>query len=117
MNYKTYNIKQKITTKQLIATRKLLSNFTDFQTKGLGIIGEMAVMTHEMLPNSILIKYEKDYAMSDGMVHEFKIAQIDQDGSIQFIQDKFKDVFEQAAFLSVCSLLNLEDEKEYDKID
>lgn len=110
-------MRQKITTKQLLATRKLLSNLNDFQTKGLGSIGEMTVMTHQMLPNSILIKYEKDYAMSDGMVHEFKIAQIDQDGGIQFIQDKFKDAFEQAAFLSVCTPFNLEDEKEYDKID
>ena len=110
-------MKQKITTKQLIATRKLLSNLDDFQTKGLGSFGEMAIMTHQMLPNAIFIKYEKDYAMSDGMVHEFKIAQIDQDGNIEFIQDKFKDMFEQAAFLSVCASLNLEDENEYDKID
>ena len=49
--------------------------------------------------------------------YEFRIATIDQSGNIDFIDQKFKDIFERASFLSDCLPLNIVDDKNYEKID
>jgi hypothetical protein len=49
--------------------------------------------------------------------YEFRIATIDQEGVIEFIDNKFKDIFERASFLSECLPLNIDDENQYYKID
>lgn len=110
-------MKQKITTKQLIGVRKLFKNLQDFQEKKMGTISEIVVMTHQMMPDKVLVKYEKQFSLSGTQNYEFKIASINPMGEIEFIEDKFKDAFEQAAFLSVCMPFNIEDEQEYEKID
>jgi hypothetical protein len=69
-----------------------------------------------MMNDNILVKYEKFYSTAGQEAYEFKIASINGLGEIEFIENKFKDAFEQAAFLSVCRNLNLEDENTYNKI-
>ena len=110
-------MRQKITTKQLLSARNLFKNLKDFQEKRLGTIEDMDVMTHQMMPNTILVKYAKEFTMGGNQAYEFKIAAINQDGQIHFIESKFKDAFEQAAFLSICQQFDIEDESSYDKID
>ncbi len=106
-----------ITTKQLEATRQLLKNLKAFTDKRYGNINELMIMTNKMLPNTIIIKYEKSFTSGGNRDYEFKIATIDQNGQIVFIDDKFKDVFERTSFLAECKFFNLENENEYEKID
>lgn len=106
-----------ITTKQLSSTRQLLKNLKDFTEKRYGNITELMIMTNRMLPNTIIVKYEKTFTSAGNQDYEFKIATIGQSGDIAFIDDKFKDVFERAAFLAECKFLNLEKVDEYEKID
>lgn len=110
-------MKINITTKQLISTRRLFKNLDDFQKGRMGSITEVEVMIHPLLKDTVLVKYVKSYSLSGNMVTEFKIASIDNDGKIDFIEEKFKDAFEQAAFLSVCQPFNIEDQDEYQKIN
>jgi hypothetical protein len=110
-------MKPKITTKQLMSALRLLNNLKEFEQKRLGKISNFVVMLHPMMANTILVKYEKDYVLAGEQAHDFKIASIDQDGKIDFIEEKFKDAFEQAAFLSVCRPFDIEDENDYEKID
>jgi hypothetical protein len=108
-------MKPQITTKQLLATTKLLGNLKEFSNKKYGSIDEL--ITNKMLPNTILVKYEKSFTTAGGQDYEFRIASIGQDGEIDFLDDKFKDIFERSAFLAECKFLNLENVNEYEKID
>lgn len=110
-------MKPQITTKQLASTRQLLKNLKDFTEKRYGNITELMIMTNRMLPNTIIVKYEKTFTSAGNQDYEFKIATIDPSGEIAFIDDKFKDVFERAAFLAECKFLRLENENDYEKID
>jgi hypothetical protein len=110
-------IKPQLTQKQLVATTTLLKNLKVFVDKKYGSISNVIIMQHHGLPNTILIKYEKDSVLAGERDYQFRIGSITQDGKIEFIDDKFKDIFERAAFLSEAMPLNIEDEKQYDKID
>jgi hypothetical protein len=110
-------IKPKLTQKQLLATTTLLKNLKTFVDKKYGSIYNIGIIQNQGLANTIVVKYEKESAVAGDREYEFKIATIGQDGKINFIDDKFKDIFERAAFLSECLPLNIEDDKEYDKID
>jgi hypothetical protein len=110
-------MKPQITTKQLLAVRQLLSNLKEFSDKKYGSIRELMIMTNKMLPNTILVKYEKNFVTAGAQDYEFRIAAIGQDGEILFLDDKFKDLFERASFLAECKLFEIEDANEYEKID
>jgi hypothetical protein len=110
-------LKPKITTKQLLAATTLLKNLKDFVDKKYGAIYNLVIVQNQGLPNTIVVKYEKESALAGERDYEFRIATIDQEGQIGFIDNKFKDVFERASFLSECLPLNIDDEKQYDKID
>lgn len=110
-------MKPKITTKQLFALNKLLSNLNQFSERGYGSINQLMVVTYALQPNNIYVKYEKVYEESGSINTDYVIVSINAIGEIDFIQDKFKDMFERAAFLSECRAFNVEDPKEYEKID
>jgi hypothetical protein len=110
-------LKPQLTTKQLLATTTLLKNLKEFVDKKYGSIYNVDVIQNQGLANTIVIKYEKESAIGGERDYEFKIAIIDQMGQINFIDNKFKDIFERAAFLSECLPLNIDDDKQYDKID
>lgn len=110
-------MKPQITTKQLLATRRLLANLKEFSDKKYGSITELMILTNKMLPNTVLVKYEKTFLTAGSQDYEFRIASIDQEGNISFLDDKFKDIFERAAFLAECKFFNLENVNEYEKID
>ncbi len=110
-------MKPQLTTKQLMAARTLLKNLDKFITLGYGTIDGLAVLQHNDLPNTIIIKYQKNYEEGGEIKFAFQIATIDQNGTIEFIQDKFKDVFQKSQFLAETMPFNLENESTYDKID
>ena len=111
------NIIPKLTTKQLMSATTLLKNLKEFVDKRYGSISNVTILQNQGLPNTIIIKYEKESAMGGERSYEFRIASIDQSGNIDFIDHKFKDIFERASFLSDCLPLNIDDEKNYEKID
>lgn len=110
-------MKPKITTKQLFALNKLMGNLKEFSDRGYGSINQVMVVTYVPNPNNIYVKYEKVYEESGSIKTEYVIVSINGIGEIDFIQDKFKDMFERAAFLSECVAFNIENPKEYEKID
>jgi hypothetical protein len=110
-------IKPQVTTKQLLATTTLLKNLKEFVDKKYGSIYNLNVIQNQGLPNTIVVKYEKESTMAGERDYEFRIATINQEGHIDFIDTKFKDIFERASFLSECLPLNIDDENQYDKID
>lgn len=107
----------KFTSKQLSTALQLTKNILAFELKGYGTVNGFMVMTHEMMPNMILMKYMKNFSSQGQPASEFKMAQINQQGDIEFIEDKFGNAFEQAAFISVCSPLDLENQQQYIIID
>ena len=106
-----------LTTKQLMAAQTLLKNLDKFVIMGYGTIDGLAVLQNNDMPNTIIIKYQKNYEEGGDIKFAFQIATIGQDGNIDFIQDKFKDIFQKSQFLAETMPLNLENESTYDKID
>lgn len=106
-----------LTTKQLLAAKNLLLELKKFQDKRLGSVANVMVLKNNMLVNTIIIKYEKTYAMGGEFEREFSIASINQEGTVDFIDKGFKDVFQKSAFLSECIPFDLEDTNSYQQID
>jgi hypothetical protein len=106
-----------LTTKQLLSAKNLLLELKNFNEKGLGSVNNVLVLKNNMLPNTIVIKYEKTYVMGGEYEREFSIATIKQDGEIDFIDKQFKDIFQKSAFLSECIPFDLEDTNSYQQID
>lgn len=110
-------MRQQLTTNQLLSARNLLLELKKFQDRRLGSVENVMVLKNNMLPNTIVIKYEKNYVVAGELEYQFAIAAIKQDGEIEFIDKKFKDVFEKSAFLSECIPFDLEDANSYQQID
>ncbi len=110
-------MKPKITRKQLIALTQLMSNLREFNEKGLGNITNIEVMTYVPDRNSIFVKYEKSYQSAGEMAYDFRIVKVDSNGQIDFVDEKFKDMFDRSAFLSECISFKIEDQTNYEKID
>lgn len=110
-------MKQKVTEKQLFSTIKLIKNLKEFVDKKYGMVNNLNVLTNNMTPDVIYVKYEKEFSSGGNRDYEFKIAAINQLGEISFIDNGFKNIFEKSAFLSECRPLNIENEYEYEKID
>lgn len=106
-----------LTTKQLMSANKLLEEIKDFVNRGYGTVNKILVLRYSLMPNTIIIKYDKLYVMGGEYEYEYPIATIDQSGKIEFIENNFKDVFQRSAFLSECVPFDLEDRNEYQIID
>lgn len=109
-------MKPTFTQTQLLKVFDLLRNLNKFVEMKYGNIQNLNTLIHPMMNENVLVKYEKYYSNAGQEAYEFRIASIDGAGNIEFIENKFKDAFEQAAFLSICRNLNLEDENTYNKI-
>ena len=107
----------KVTTKQLNAMKQLLINLKEFVDLKYGNIDNVVVMTHKLMPNNIMVKYEKSFTTAGQRDYENRIASVDLDGNISFIDQNFKDIFERSAFLSECKEFDLDNPNHYEKID
>lgn len=110
-------MKPKINTKQLLGLRRLLTNLEEFNKSGYGSITDIEILTYIPQRNSIFVKYEKSYSDAGEMAFDFRIAEVKKDGELEFIDEKFKDMFERSAFLSECVAFDIEDPTSYEKID
>lgn len=106
-----------ITQKQITAARILLNELDTFVKQGYGTITKLLILKNNMLPNTIIIKYDKVFVMNGDFEYEYPIAAITQDGQTEFIGTKFKDIFERSAFLSECQPLDLDNPNDYYLID
>lgn len=103
----------KLTKEQLMEARKLLNNLKAFASKGYGSVSSVIILTNKATPDVLYIKYERNFITAGEMDYENKIASIDRQGKIDFVDGRFSDVFERAAFISECKKLNLDDENSY----
>lgn len=110
-------MKPKITNKQLFSLIQLVQNLKDFNTSGFGTIENIEVMTYLPEKGSVIVKYEKTYSDAGEMAYDFRIVKISASGEIDFIDEKFKNMFERSSFLSECISFDIEDPTSYEKID
>ena len=110
-------MKPKLTKRQLIAIFNLMNNLKEIQDKNIAFIKDIITMVNFNFPNSVFLRYEKDYYSGGEARYEFKIAEIYEDGSTRFIDEKFKNIFDRYSFLGECKTFNIENPEEYDKID
>jgi len=110
-------MKPKINNRQLLGLRKLLNNFEEFNKSGYGNISNIEILNYVPQKDSIIVKYEKSYMNAGEMAYDFRIARIKEDGEVEFLDEKFKDMFERSAFLSECVSFDIEDPMSYEKID
>ena len=103
-----------LTNDQLLSARNLMNNLKKFVQKGFGTVSNVLILTNKATPNVIYIKYETTSTTGGEMDYQNRIASIDQSGRIDFIESKFKDIFEKAAFIADCKNLNLDDENSYE---
>ena len=106
-----------ITQKQITAARLLLQELDEYVGKGYGSITKLLILKNDMLPNTIIIKYDKVFVMSGDFEYEYPIAAIKQSGETEFIGDRFKDIFERSSFLAECQPLDLDNTNDYYLID
>lgn len=107
----------KLNQKQILAARNLIANLDRFVREGYGTIRGLMMLKNNMLPDTIIIKYEKIFAMGGNLEYEYPLATIGGEGEIKFIGDNFKDFFERAAFLAECQPLDLDNPNDYYLID
>ena len=110
-------MKPKISNKQLLAIFNLLNGLKEFEQKGIGVVTNLIAMYNFNLPDSILLRYEKDYMSNGQRLYQFSIAQIDRDGVVKFIDEEFKTIFERYSFLGECKVFDINDENQFEKID
>ena len=109
-------MKPTINKKQFIAIYNLINNLNDIQQKNIAVIKDMITMVNFNFANSIFLRYEKEY-FSDGAKYEYKIAEIDINGTIKVIDEKFNNVFERYSFLGECKTFDIENPNDYEKVD
>lgn len=110
-------MKPKINRKQLLSIFNLMSNLKEIQEKGLASIKDIVAMTNPNAADTIFLCYEKYYSNGGDSVYEYKIAQIDTNGMISFIDDKFRNIFERYSFLGECKTFDIENKDEFEQID
>ena len=110
-------MKPKINKRQFIAIYNLLNNLKEIQEKNIATIKDIITMVNFNMPNSILIRYEKDYYSGGDARYEFKIAEIDVFGNTRFIDDKFQNIFDRYSFLGECKTFDFENPNDYEKVD
>jgi len=107
----------KLNQKQILSARNLIANLDKFVNERYGTIKGLMLLKNNMLPDTIIIKYEKVFAMGGSLEYEYPIATIGESGVIKFIGGDFKDFFERASFLSECQPLDLDNPNDYYLID
>ena len=110
-------MKPKITKRQLIATFNLLNDLKNFESKNLGMIIDLKALQNFNFPESIFMRYEKDYMSNGERVYSYNIAEIKQAGSVSFIDKKFETPFQRYSFLGECKIFDINDETDYELID
>jgi hypothetical protein len=110
-------MRTQITQKQLNAAKTLLRELDEFVNRGHGTITMLAILKNEMLPNTIIVKYNKLYVMGGEFDYQYPIAAIKQSGDIEFLQNNFKDVFTRSSFLAECLPLDLDNPNDFQIID
>lgn len=110
-------MKYKMTKKQLQAIKSLIDNLLQYSKKGYGKISNLSTMVNFQMPNSIIVKYEKEFNSSGEMGYEFVILSFDADGKSTQLNEGFKTMFDRYNFISECKTFDIEDSKQYQIVD
>ena len=80
----------------------LLENFIVYENQNFGKISNILLMTNKFFEGSIFIRYEQTSSMSAVENYDLELVQIDSNGVMEKLNDKFKNAFERYAFLGEC---------------
>lgn len=92
---------------QVQKAKELLQNITEFQSKGLGQIYNVVLMTNPSMKGDIFVRFDQSGIMDESI--EFHIVQITPKGEIIRIGQEFKNFKERYAFLGECLPFKMED--------
>lgn len=98
---------------QLYAITNLISNLDKLMGRGLATIKSIAVLYNSRTPNMVYVRYEKAERGSDEYGFKHILLQINQNGDVESIGDKFADIFAISAFLSECKPIDMNNINDY----
>ena len=110
-------MKPKITRKQLVAVLNLVKELDEFHRSLVGTITNIVTFIHHSAKNAIFIRYEKRVPVNGEVEYEYKVARIDPEGGITFIDKEFTTMFVRYAFLEECENFDIKNPDEYEQID
>ena len=110
-------MRPKITNKQLVSLFNLLEGLKDYEKKGYGMVKDLTTMVNVNFPDKVYIRYEKHFSTGGERGYEYRIAQIDKDGFVTFIDEMLKDFSARYSFLGECVVFNFEEPNSYEKVD
>lgn len=107
----------KITTKQLISILNLVQGLKDYENKGYGMVENLTTMSNVNFPDKVYIRYEKHFSSGGERGYEYRIAQVDKDGFVTFIDEILRDLPSRYSFLGECVVFDIEEPTSYQKVD
>lgn len=110
-------MRPKITNKQLVSLFNLLEGLKDYEKKGYGVVKDLTTMVNVNFPDKVYIRYEKHFSMGGERGYEYRIAQIDNNGFVTYVDEMLKDITSRYSFLGECVVFNLEEPNSYEKVD
>ena len=110
-------MRPKISKKQLISIFNLLQGLKDYEKKGYGVVKNLTTMSNVNFPDNVYIRYEKHFSSGGERGYEYRIAQVDKDGFVTFIDEVLKDLPSRYSFLGECVVFDLEDPNTFEKVD
>lgn len=91
-----------LTKVQAETLNSLLENFIIYENQNFGKISNILLMTNKFFEGSIFIRYEQTSSMSAVENYDLELVQINSNGVMEKLNDKFKNAFERYAFLGEC---------------
>ncbi len=105
-----------ITNKQLVSIFNLLDGLKDYEKKGYGVVKNLTSMGNVNYPENVYIRYEKHFSSGGERGYEYRIAQVDKDGFVTYIDEILKDISARYSFLGECVVFDLEEPNSYEKV-
>ena len=97
-----------ITQVQELGLKKLMANIATFSNL-YGSITNLMIMTNTNFPNSIFVKYEKQFGLVKDRRLEINIVEINDRGEIVVLNEMFKGIYERYTFLGECLPIDAND--------
>lgn len=92
----------KLTKVQADTMSELLQNFVIYENRKFGKISNILLMTNKFFQGSVIVRFEQTSSMSVDEKYDLELVEIKPDGTMEKLNDKFKNVFERYAFLGEC---------------
>ena len=92
----------KLTKTQANTMTELLENFVIYENNQFGKINNILLMTNKFFEGSIIVRFEQTSSMFVDEKYDLELVEIKSNGTMEKLNEKFKNVFERYAFLGEC---------------